>query len=138
MPMPDNRVRFDFQFASPIKQLPASFITQKPIRLVLDFIEAESKLPPALASKAIDIGSLTGYKVVAINNRIRAIFDLTQGVSIQDKFLIVFTVLLFLAREKNSFRKEKKFILPIGRLMRGTQLIVLIFVEQRKTVDKLL
>lgn len=45
LPLPENRVRIDFQFSKPLKQLPASFITQKPPRLVLDFISTDMQIP---------------------------------------------------------------------------------------------
>ena len=45
IPLPEDKVRIDFQFAKPLKQLPASFITQKPARLVLDFINSDIQLP---------------------------------------------------------------------------------------------
>ena len=79
--MPNNRVRFDFQFVDPIEQLPASFITQDPPRLVLDFINTSNKLAGDLQSKKIDVGSITDYKIVALGSRVRAIVNLTGTVS---------------------------------------------------------
>ena len=81
MEMPDNRVRIDFQFAEPIVQLPASFITQEPPRLVLDFINSSNQLDKSLQSKKIDVGSLHQYKIVALGNRVRAILDLTGSIA---------------------------------------------------------
>lgn len=81
MPMPNNRVRFDFQFVDPIDQLPASFITQEPPRLVLDFINTSNRLDSALQSKKMDVGSLTQYKIVTLGKRVRAVLDLTGTVS---------------------------------------------------------
>jgi len=77
MPMPDNRVRIDFQFADPIVQLPANFITQDPPRLVLDFINSSNKLEKSLQSKKIGIGPLEKYNIVALGNRVRAVLDLS-------------------------------------------------------------
>ncbi len=80
MPMPDNRVRFDFRFSQPIAQLPASFITQKPSRLVLDFIDSENLLNKEMQSQKLAIGALVEYKIVAVSNRVRAILDLSDTV----------------------------------------------------------
>ncbi len=79
--LPDHRVRIDFQFADPVGPLPASFITQEPPRLVLDFINTSNQLETEIQSKKMDIGSLTTYKIVSLGNRVRAIFDLTGMVS---------------------------------------------------------
>jgi len=81
MAMPNNRVRMDFQFVDPVDPLPASFITQDPPRLVLDFINTSNKLDVALRTKKMDVGALTNYKIVSLGNRVRAILDLTDTVS---------------------------------------------------------
>lgn len=81
MPMPNDRVRIDFQFADPIKQLPAGFITEEPPRLVLDFINTESQLANTLSDKKIDLGSLVDYKIVGLGHRVRAILNLTSTVT---------------------------------------------------------
>ncbi len=79
--MPDARVRLDFKFSQPLSQLPASFVTQKPPRLVLDFIDSNLKLNPPDMAKKIEVGSLLKYKLVAVNNRVRAILDLSDSVT---------------------------------------------------------
>ena len=79
--MPDSRVRFDFQFADPIDQMPASFITQEPSRLVLDFVNSSNKLDAALQSKKLELGSLRQYKIVGVANRVRAILDMSTAIS---------------------------------------------------------
>ena len=81
MAMPNHRVRLDFQFKEVLDPLPASFITQDPPRLVLDFINASNQLPAALQSKKVDVGSLINYKIVSMGNRVRAILDLSDTVS---------------------------------------------------------
>ena len=81
IPLPEDRVRIDFQFAHPLKQLPASFITQKPARIVLDFINTDMQLPPDQKMKKIELGSLKTYNVVAVSDRVRAILDLQRTVS---------------------------------------------------------
>ncbi len=85
MALPDNRVRLNFQFSRPLTQLPASFITQKPARLVLDFINSEAVLNDVMRSQPINIGSLEKYNIVSVGNRIRAILDLTGPVSYSAK-----------------------------------------------------
>lgn len=80
-PLPENRVRMDFHFAKPLQQLPASFLTQKPARLVLDFIDANMQLSPDQQMNKINLGSLNNYKVVAVGTRVRAILDLDRSVS---------------------------------------------------------
>ena len=59
-PMPNNRLRVDFQFSSDLKNVPASFITQKPPRLILDFIDINDKLTENLKSKKIDFIIVSG------------------------------------------------------------------------------
>ncbi len=81
IPLPDSRIRLDFKFAQPLTQMPASFLTQKPSRLVLDFIDSYNKLPGDMRSKSIDIASLKKYRVVSVGNRLRAILDLEDSVS---------------------------------------------------------
>lgn len=81
LPLPENRVRIDFQFAKPLKQLPASFITQKPPRLVLDFISTDMQIPSDQKMKTIQLGSLHSYNIVSVGDRVRAILDLDRSVS---------------------------------------------------------
>jgi type IV pilus assembly protein PilQ len=81
LPLPEDRVRIDFQFAQPLKQLPASFITQKPARLVLDFISTNMQLASDQKMQKINLGSLNSYNIVAVGERVRAIMDLDRTVS---------------------------------------------------------
>ncbi|HAT9430806.1 TPA: AMIN domain-containing protein, partial [Legionella pneumophila subsp. pneumophila] len=81
LPLPENRVRIDFQFSKPLKQLPASFITQKPPRLVLDFISTDMQIPSDQKTKTIQLGSLHSYNIVAVGDRVRAILELDRSVS---------------------------------------------------------
>nr|WP_298622880.1 AMIN domain-containing protein [uncultured Legionella sp.] len=80
-PLPEDRVRIDFQFTHPLKQLPASFITQKPARIVLDFIKTDLYLSPDQRMKKIELGSLNTYNIVSVADRVRAILDLQRTVS---------------------------------------------------------
>lgn len=81
IPLPEDRVRIDFQFTNPLKQLPASFITQKPARIVLDFINTDLQIPTDQKMKQIDLGSLKTYNIVSVADRVRAILDLQRTVS---------------------------------------------------------
>lgn len=81
IPLPEDRVRIDFMFSHPLKQLPASFITQKPARIVLDFINTDLQMPPDEKMKKIELGSLKTYNIVAVADRVRAILDLQRTVS---------------------------------------------------------
>lgn len=80
-PMPNNRVRIDFQFTDIIKQPPASFVTQKPPRLVLDFIDSKNILDKSSQEKSIKIASIEHYRIVSVANRVRAILDLSSSIS---------------------------------------------------------
>lgn len=80
-PMPGSRVRIDFNFEHPIQQLPASFITQKPPRLILDFIQSAVRLNPSEQSKKIELGSLLNYKILSSGDRVRAILNLSDSVA---------------------------------------------------------
>lgn len=80
-PLPEDRVRIDFQFSHPLKQLPASFITEKPSRIILDFINTNTLVPVDSKMKKIQLGSLSSYNIVAVGDRVRAILDLERSVS---------------------------------------------------------
>lgn len=81
LPLPENRVRIDFQFAQPLEQLPASFITEKPARIVFDFISSKVDLPIEQKMKKINISSLKSYNIVSVGDRVRAILDLERSVT---------------------------------------------------------
>lgn len=81
LPMPDNRVRLDFKFQNTLTQQPASFVTQKPQRLILDFVNTNSLLDSNQQLQKIGIGSLVEYKVVAVGNRVRTILELADTIS---------------------------------------------------------
>lgn len=81
MPMPENRVRIDFQFERPIDPLPASFITEDPPRLVLDFINSNARVDDAMKSAEVKVGALTSYNIVSMGNRVRAMLTLTGTVT---------------------------------------------------------
>ena len=80
-PLPEDRIRIDFQFKDIVKQLPASFITPNPARLVLDFVGTTMQLLPEQKEQKINLGSLKGYNIVAVKDRVRAILDLERSVS---------------------------------------------------------
>ena len=81
IPLPDDRLRVDFHFTQPLKQPPSSFITQKPARIVLDFIDSTLKLPADQITKQIKLSSLTNYNMVTMGTRIRAVLDLESAVT---------------------------------------------------------
>ena len=81
IPLPEDKVRVDFEFAQPLKQLPASFITQKPARIILDFVDTSMQLPAEQKTQKIQLGSLNTYNVVAVGERVRTILDLRRTVS---------------------------------------------------------
>ena len=107
IPLPDNRVRVDFQFEDPVKQLPASFITQKPSRLILDFIHSSNQLDEAMQSQKIEVGSLTNYKIVAVKDRVRAILDLSGSVAYSG-YLTDKVYSLTLSGKSNEIFQERK------------------------------
>lgn len=81
IPLPEDKVRVDFIFAQALKQPPASFITQKPARIVLDFINTKLQMPMDQKVKKVELGSLNTYSIVAVRDRVRAILDLGRTVS---------------------------------------------------------
>ncbi|MFI4919379.1 MAG: type IV pilus secretin PilQ [Legionellales bacterium] len=81
VPLPDNRVRMDFVFAKSIKQLPASFITEKPARIILDFINSNTDIPSDKRMSKVQLSSLNTYTLVSVGDRVRAILDLDLSVS---------------------------------------------------------
>lgn len=81
MPLPDNRVRISFQFKSPLSQMPASFITEKPIRMVLDFVDTQSNMNEEDKFKQVNVGSLTQYRVVSSGKRTRVMLDLSDVIT---------------------------------------------------------
>lgn len=81
MPLPDDRVRIDFQFKDKIINMPASFITEKPARLVLDFIDSDNDLTQKQTFKKVALGSLDSYKIIATNNRVRVMLNLFASVA---------------------------------------------------------
>lgn len=111
MPMPDNRVRLDFAYQNPIEQMPASFVTQEPPRLVLDFINSSIKMSDDLKSKKVEIGSLVQYKIVAVGDRVRVILDLSGSVSYSGQIAgSIYTLILSGKGEQLISPKKEVFI----------------------------
>jgi type IV pilus assembly protein PilQ len=81
IPLPEDKLRMDFIFVQPLKEQPASFITEKPARIVLDFADAALKLAPDQIGKQIKLGSLNTYNIVTMGKRIRVILDLDRTVT---------------------------------------------------------
>ncbi|KTD03241.1 type IV pilus secretin PilQ family protein [Fluoribacter gormanii] len=80
IPLPEDKLRMDFEFTQPIKQDPASFVTQSPARIVLDFIDSNLQLSSQQKAKEIKLGSLNRYSVVAVGSRVRAVLELNYSV----------------------------------------------------------
>ena len=81
VPLPDNRVRIVFVFKDLLKQEPASFVTKKPARIVLDFLNTIDALSNGVKSKKVELGSLKSYQLISADKRMRIILDLSQVVS---------------------------------------------------------
>lgn len=81
LPLPKDKIRVDFQFSQPLKQPPANFITPKPPRIILDFVDSALQLPNKQRSKQINLGSLRLYNIVSMGTRVRAILDLERTVT---------------------------------------------------------
>ena len=81
IPLPDNRLRIDFKFTQTLRQSPASFITQQPPRLVLDFVNVDNALSSDVRRQKVELAALMKYNIVSVGDRVRAILDLTDAVS---------------------------------------------------------
>ncbi len=112
IPLPDNRVRMDFQFAEPLKQQPASFITQNPARLIFDFVNTKMNLNPEQRSQNINLGSLNTYTIVAVADRVRAILDLERTVSYSGSSAGTIYSLIINGKSSDLFEKNKEVFIP--------------------------
>lgn len=108
VPLPEDRLRIDFQFTESIKQLPASFITQKPPRLILDFINTKMQLDPDQKAKSIKLGSLNTYTIVAVGDRVRAILDLERTISYSGSSAGKVYSLILNGKSNELFEKNKE------------------------------
>ena len=113
-PMPDSRVRLDFDFQKPIAEQPASFVTQKPPRLVLDFVDSGMKLKPEDVAKKIGLASLVKYRVLSVNNRVRVILDLHNTVTYSGS-TSGHTYSLLIRGKTQQLASEKKEIFETNR-----------------------
>ncbi|MBI2785782.1 MAG: type IV pilus secretin PilQ, partial [Legionella longbeachae] len=80
IPLPEEKLRIDFIFTHPVKEKPGSFVTQKPARIVLDFIDSQLQLSPSQKTKEIKIGSLHDFAIVAAGSRVRVMLNLNYSV----------------------------------------------------------
>lgn len=108
IPLPDDRIRMDFQFAESLKQQPASFITQNPPRLVFDFIDTKMNLAPEQRTQKINLGSLNTYNIVAVGDRVRAILDLERTVSYSGSSAGKVYSLIINGKSSDLFEKNKE------------------------------
>lgn len=81
IPLPDEKVRIDFRFADKLAKMPASFVTEKPSRLIVDFMQANNQLDTSLNTQKIEIGTSDSYTIVSSADRVRVIFSITSSVS---------------------------------------------------------
>ena len=108
IPLPDDRVRVDFQFAETLQQQPASFVTQKPARLVFDFINTKMNLDPEQRTQKINLGSLNTYNIVAVGDRVRAILDLDRTVAYSGTMAGKMYSLVINGKSSDLFEKNKE------------------------------
>ena len=81
IPLPAERVRVEFQFKEPIKPVPVTFTTQKPPRIVIDFLKTHHTLDEKNLMKKIDLGNLVNYNVASVGDRVRVLLDLSAAVA---------------------------------------------------------
>jgi len=110
LPLPEDKVRIDFHFRYPLSQLPASFITEKPARIVLDFVNTKLELPTEERNKKILLGSLNAYNIVSANNRVRAVIDLDRNVSYSSNMAGTIYTLVLNGKSNDLFNKQQIFI----------------------------
>ena len=108
IPLPEDRLRMDFQFAESLEQQPASFITEKPARLVLDFIKTKMNLDSEQRAQKINLGSLNTYNIVAVGDRVRAILDLERTVSYSGSSAGKVYSLIINGKSSDLFEKNKE------------------------------
>lgn len=111
IPLPEDRIRIDFQFSQPLNQLPASFVTQKPARIVLDFVTSKMHLPPEQKSQHINLGSLKNYTVVAVGDRVRAILDLERTVSYSGSSAGTVYSIILNGKSNDGFARNNKLFI---------------------------
>lgn len=110
LPLPDNRVRVIFQFKSPLKKKPASFVMKKPAKLVFDFLSMTEGLASSELQKAVSVGVLRKYTLVPASGRLRAVLDLSEIVSYStDVVGRQFNVTLSGKFTKQFYRKRETF-----------------------------
>lgn len=107
MALPDNRLRLDFQFEKPVEQMPPSFITEKPSRLIIDFVDATSALNTENAFKTINLASLTSYRVVSVAKRLRVILDLSSTFSFKGSIVGCQYSLILTGKSDAIFKQNK-------------------------------
>lgn len=111
IPLPEEKLRLDFQFAKPLKQEPASFVTQKPARIVLDFIDSNLQLSPEQRTKEIKLGSLNTYTIVAVGSRVRAILDLNFPVPYSGSISGKVYTLILNGKSNELFQPPKEILI---------------------------
>ena len=84
-PLPDKRVQLNLAFNRPVRNLPTSFFTETPPRIVFDFANVGTHLAPAARRRLIDVGILHQYSVASTQDRTRLVLALNQVASFSTK-----------------------------------------------------
>lgn len=116
--MPDNRVKMDFKFQKPLKKAPASFLMENPSRLVLDFLDANTKLDSRDLKSKVDIGAVISYKILSVGSRLRTIFDINPPV-VHKGYLSGNTYSLILSGKHGIRFKRNKEVFVSNRIPQG-------------------
>lgn len=111
IPLPEDKVRIDFLFDKPLDQLPASFTTQKPARLVLDFVSMDLHVPQDFKMKTIELGSLRSYTIASVADRVRVILDLERTVSYSGSASGPIYSVLINGKSHEIFKTEKEIFI---------------------------
>lgn len=111
MALPDNRLRLDFQFEKPLQQMPPSFITEKPSRIIVDFADTVSSLKPEETFKTMNVSSLVSYRVVNVAKRVRVIMDLTSSTTFKGEIVGSQYTLIINGKSDQIFEKNKEIFI---------------------------
>ena len=115
--LPDYRVRFDFYFAKPITTAPSSFMTEKPSRIAVDFLNIKNCLKTPDLVKKIRIAGVNQYRVITVNHRVRVLFDLDDSV-IYKGMIVGQVYSLVIKGTANSLIPQKKTMAVLNRPQR--------------------
>lgn len=112
--MPDYRVRFDFIFAKPLTGAPSTFVTENPDRLAIDFVNIKNCIKPQDLIKKVGIAGVNQYRVIAVNHRVRTLFDLDKAI-IYKSMVVGQVYSLIIKDTANALIPEKKTMAVLNR-----------------------